>query len=61
MLQLLIKEQLMTMAKLPAVRDTMDTNEDRESRERSAIGTNEPEEVKVDNKENDDRDGTRRA
>ena len=46
MLQLLIKEQLMTMAKLPAVRDTMDTNEDRESRERSAIGTNEPEEVK---------------
>ena len=49
------------MAKLPAVRDTMDTNEDREGRERSAIGTNEPEEVKVDNKENDDRDGTRRA
>ena len=56
-LQLLIKERLMTIAKLPAVRVTMDINEDRERHERSAMCTNEPEEVKVNNKENDDGDG----
>ena len=46
----------MTIAKMPAVRDTMDTNVDWERCERSTMGTNEPEEVKVNNKENDDGD-----